>query len=49
MIALRIAFLVVGALLIGGCAGFKMGGGYKFNTQEFFLQIERPLESGLKK
>ena len=32
-----------------GCAGMKLGGGYRFDTKEFFLQIERPLEPGLKK
>lgn len=37
------------ALLLSGCAGMKLGGGYRFDTKEFFLQIERPLESGLKK
>jgi hypothetical protein len=37
------------ALLLCGCAGFKVGSGYKFDTREFFLTLERPLESGLKK
>jgi hypothetical protein len=37
------------ALLLCGCAGLKVGSGYKFDTREFFLTLERPLESGLKK
>ena len=37
------------ALLLCGCAGMKLGGGYRFDTKEFFVQIEKPLESGLKK
>jgi len=39
-------FCLVGAT---GCAGMKLGGGYRFDTKEFFLQIEKPLESGHKK
>jgi hypothetical protein len=45
---MRLALLAV-ALLLCGCAGMKLGGGYRFDTKEFFLQIEKPLESGLKK
>jgi hypothetical protein len=37
------------AMLLCGCAGLKVGSGYKFDTREFFLTLERPLESGLKK
>ena len=37
------------ALLLCGCAGMKLGGGYRFDTKEFFLQIEKPLEPSLKK
>ena len=39
-------FCLLGAT---GCAGMKLGGGYRFNTKEFFLQIEKPLEPSLKK
>ena len=36
------------AFLLTGCAGMKLGGGYKFDTREFFLTIEKPLD-GFKK
>lgn len=45
---MRLALVAV-ALLLCGCAGMKLGGGYRFDTKEFFLQIEKPLESGHKK
>ena len=45
---MRLALLGL-ALLLTGCAGMKLGGGYRFDTKEFFLQIERPLEPSLKK
>jgi len=45
---MRLALLAL-ALLLTGCAGIKLGGGYRFDTKEFFLQIEKPLESGFKK
>ena len=35
--------------LLTGCAGMKLGTGYRFDTKEFFLQIEKPLEPSLKK
>lgn len=34
--------------MLTGCAGMKLGTGYRFDTKEFFLQIEKPLD-GLKK
>ena len=37
------------AVMLTGCAGMKLGGGYRFDTKEFFLTLEKPLESGLKK
>ena len=37
------------ALCLTGCAGMKLGTGYRFDTKEFFLTLEKPLESGLKK
>ena len=48
VVAMRLV-AAVGFLLLAGCAGMKLGGGYKFDTREFFLQLERPLEPGLKK
>ena len=45
---LRMLAAVV-SLFLAGCAGMKLGGGYKFDTREFFLSIEKPLEPGLKK
>jgi hypothetical protein len=44
---MRLALLALAALLTG-CAGMKFGGGYKFDTREFFVTIEKPLD-GLKK
>jgi hypothetical protein len=44
---MRLALLVV-ALLLCGCAGIKLGGGYRFDTKEFFINIEKPLD-GFKK
>ena len=43
------AALLFCAALLTGCAGMKLGGGYRFDTKEFFLQIERPLDPALKK
>jgi len=45
---MRIAALLL-TLLVTGCAGMKFGGGYRFDTREFFLTLEKPLEQGLKK
>ena len=36
------------ALLLTGCAGMKLGGGYNFETKQFFVNLEKPLD-GLKK
>lgn len=36
------------ALLLTGCAGMKIGTGYRFDTKEFFLTLEKPLD-GYKK
>jgi hypothetical protein len=44
-----IRLLVFLAFFLCGCEGMKVGGGYKFDTREFFLQIERPLDPSLKK
>jgi hypothetical protein len=45
---MRLAILALAALALTGCAGIKLGGGYRFDTKEFFLQIEKPID-GLKK
>jgi hypothetical protein len=42
------ALLFVCAFGVSGCAGMKLGTGYRFDTQEFFLTIEKPL-GGYKK
>jgi hypothetical protein len=34
--------------LLTGCAGMKLGTGYRFDTKEFFLTLEKPID-GLKK
>ena len=46
---MRPALLALAALCLTGCAGMKLGGGYRFDTKEFFLTLEQPLERGLKK
>ena len=46
---MRQLLLALALLTLTGCAGMKLGGGYRFDTKEFFLQLEKPLESGLKK
>jgi hypothetical protein len=40
--------LVAAALLLCGCAGMKLGGGYNFETKQFFVNLEKPLD-GYKK
>ena len=37
------------AFLLTGCAGMKLGGGYNFETKQFFVNLEKPLEPSLKK
>lgn len=44
---MRLALMAL-ALLLTGCAGIKLGGGYRFDTKEFFLTLEKPLD-GYKK
>ena len=44
---MRLALVAV-ALLLCGCAGMKLGGGYNFETKQFFVNLEKPL-SGYKK
>jgi hypothetical protein len=41
--------LAFAALCLTGCAGIKVGMGYNVQAKQFFLQLEKPLEPGLKK
>ena len=45
---MRLALIAV-VLLLCGCAGVKLGLGYNMEAKQFFLQLEKPLEAGLKK
>jgi hypothetical protein len=45
---MRLALLALCALALTGCAGIKLGGGYNFETKQFFVNLEKPLD-GLKK
>jgi hypothetical protein len=46
---MRLILLVALAFCLTGCAGMKLGAGYNFNAKQLFINIEKPLESGLKK
>jgi hypothetical protein len=46
---MRAILLALVALCLTGCAGVKLGLGYNMEAKQFFLQIEKPLEPGLKK
>ncbi len=46
---MRQLLLALVALALAGCAGMKLGAGYNLEAKQFFLQIEKPLEPGLKK
>jgi hypothetical protein len=46
---MRAILLALLALALTGCAGMKLGAGYNLEAKQFFLQIEKPLEPGLKK
>ena len=46
---MRAIILALAALALAGCAGMKLGAGYNMEAKQFFLQIEKPLEPGLKK
>ena len=46
---MRAFVLALVALTLTGCAGIKLGAGYNMEAKQFFLQIEKPLEAGLKK
>ena len=45
---MRLAALALCALVVSGCAGMKLGTGYRFDTKEFFLTLEQPI-NGYKK
>jgi hypothetical protein len=45
---MRLALIAV-ALLLCGCEGVKLGMGYNMEAKQFFMQLEKPLEPGLKK
>lgn len=42
---MRLALMALAALALTGCAGWKVGMGYNHSAQQFFLQLERPLEA----
>ena len=46
---MRPVLLALLALCLTGCAGMKVGAGYNFDAKQLFINIEKPLESGLKK
>jgi hypothetical protein len=46
---MRAILLALVALALTGCAGMKVGMGYNVQAKQFFLQLEKPLEPGLKK
>ena len=46
---MRLAIMALAALALCGCAGMKIGAGYNMSAQQWFLQIERPLDPALKK
>jgi hypothetical protein len=46
---MRAILLALVALALTGCAGMKVGMGYNVQAKQFFLQLEKPLEAGLKK
>jgi hypothetical protein len=46
---MRAILLALAALCLTGCAGMKVGMGYNVQAKQFFLQLEKPLEAGLKK
>ena len=46
---MRAVILALVALAVTGCAGMKVGMGYNVQAKQFFLQLEKPLEAGLKK
>jgi hypothetical protein len=45
---MRLTLLALAAFCLTGCAGIKLGGGYNFETKQFFVNLEKPLD-GYKK
>ena len=46
---MRGVVLALAALVLTGCEGMKLGMGYNMEAKQFFMQLEKPLEAGLKK
>ena len=46
---MRAVVLALVALALTGCEGMKLGMGYNMEAKQFFMQLEKPLEPGLKK
>ena len=46
---MRAIVLALALLALTGCEGMKLGLGYNMEARQFFLQLEKPLEPGLKK
>jgi len=46
---MRAAVLAIVALCLCGCEGMKLGMGYNMEAKQFFMQLEKPLDAGLKK
>ena len=46
---MRAVLLALAALCLTGCEGMKLGLGYNMEAKQFFMQLEKPLEPGLKK
>jgi hypothetical protein len=40
---MRLFFAAALALCLTGCAGWRIGGGYDFQAQRFFVNLEKPL------
>jgi len=45
---MRLALMAIVALCLTGCAGWRIGGGYDFDSKTFFVNLEKPL-NGFKK
>ena len=45
---MRLALIALAALALTGCAGWKLGGGYNFESKEFFVSLEKPLNGFAK-
>jgi len=45
---MRLFFVAALALMLTGCAGWKLGGGYDFQSKTFFVNLEKPLNGFAK-